>query len=175
MIGMSTRAFLLHSVNFCLHGWYFALGFGQLVCSVQCILLRGQLLGEDVFLPLQGLELEAHDGELILVGPRRFCNFGCSIGWLVVLWWGVVWKIVPGRFGNHFGCRSQEGLWVSSCVVPSRVGLRAGNTVGALVGFSASLLPNQNAYTKVKQIKMAEFRPHICTCPVQIGWGYLYP
>ena len=28
MIGMSTRAFLLHSVNFCLHGCYFALGFG---------------------------------------------------------------------------------------------------------------------------------------------------
>ena len=39
MIGMSTRAFLLHSVNFCLHGWYFALGFGQLVCSVQSVLL----------------------------------------------------------------------------------------------------------------------------------------
>ena len=39
MIGMSTRAFLLHSVNFCLHGCYFALGFGQLVCSVQSILL----------------------------------------------------------------------------------------------------------------------------------------
>ena len=72
-----------------------------------------------------------------------------------------MWKIVPGRFGNHFGCGSQEGLWVSSCVVPSRVGLRAGNTVGTIVGFLASLRPNQNAYTKVEQSKVAEFRPHI--------------
>ena len=80
MIGLSTYTFLLHFVDFCLHGCYFALGFGQLVCSVQCVLQCGQLLGEDVFLLLQSLELEAHDGELILVGPRRFCNFGCSIG-----------------------------------------------------------------------------------------------
>ena len=29
------------------------------------------------------------------------------------------------------------------------------------VGFSASLRPNQNAYTKVEQSKVAEFRPHI--------------
>ena len=69
MIGMSTRAFLLHSVNFCLHGCYFALGFGQLVCSVQSILLDSQLFGEDIFLLFQGLKLEAHDCELILVGP----------------------------------------------------------------------------------------------------------
>jgi len=68
---------------------------------------------------------------------------------------------VPERFGNHFGCPPKEGLWVSSCVVPSRFGCRAGNTVGALVGFSASLRPNQNAYTKVEQSKVAEFRPHI--------------
>ena len=98
--------------------------------------------------------------------------FHWVIGCLVV---GVVWKIVPGRFGNHFGCRSRESLWVSFCVVPSRVGLRAGNTVGTLVGFSASLLPNQNAYTKIKQGKVAECRLRISTCLVQIGWGYLYP
>ena len=69
MIGMSTRAFLLHSVNFCLHGWYFALGFRQLVCSVQSVSLDNQLLGEDILLLFQGLELEAQGGELILVGP----------------------------------------------------------------------------------------------------------
>ena len=40
---------------------------------------------------------------------------------------------------------------------------------GEVVGFSASLQPNQNAYTKVIQSKAAEFRPHICTCPGQIG------
>ena len=85
MIGLSNCTFLLHFINFCLYGRYFALGLGQLVCSLQRVLLRGQLLGEDVFLTLQGPELEAHDGELILVGPRRFCNFGCSISWLVVL------------------------------------------------------------------------------------------
>ena len=98
MIGLSTCTFLLHFDDFCLHGRYFALGFGQLVCSVQCVLLRGQLLGEDVFLLLQGLEMEAHDGELILVGPRRFCNFGCSIGWLVVLW-GLCGKVFLGGSG----------------------------------------------------------------------------
>ena len=74
---------------------------------------------------------------------------------------GVVWKGILGRFGNHFECDPQEGLWFSSCVVPSRVGLRAGNTVGALVGFLASLRPNQNAYTEVKRSKVAEFRLHI--------------
>ena len=87
----------------------------------------------------------------------------------------VAWIGVPGRFGNHFGCPPKEGLWVSSCLVPSGVALRAGNTVGALVGFSAFLSPNQNACTKVKQSKVVEFSPHICPCPVQIGWGYLYP
>ena len=55
MIGLSACTFLLHFVNFCLHGCYFALGLGQLVCSLQRILLRGQLLGEDFLLPLQGL------------------------------------------------------------------------------------------------------------------------
>ena len=70
-----------------------------MVCSVQCVLLRGQLHGEDVFLLLQSLELEAHDGELILVGPRRFCNFGCSIGWLVVLWWGLCGEVFLGGSG----------------------------------------------------------------------------
>jgi len=59
MIGMSTRAFLLHSVNFCLHGCHFALGLSQLVCSIQRVLLGSQLLGEDIFLLFQGLELEA--------------------------------------------------------------------------------------------------------------------
>ena len=85
VIGLSACAFLLHFVNFCLHGCYLALGLSQLVCSLQHVLLRGQLLGEDVFLPFQGLELEAHDGELILVRPRKFCDFGCGIGWLVVV------------------------------------------------------------------------------------------
>ena len=74
---------------------------------------------------------------------------------------GVVWKGLLGRFGNHFGCRPRGGLWFSSLFVPSRVGLRAGNTVGALVGFSASLQPKQNAYTKVALSKIAEFRPHV--------------
>ena len=69
MIGLSVRAFLLHYVNFCLHGCYFALGLSQLVCSIQRVLLGSQLLGEDIFLFFQGLKLEAHDGELILVGP----------------------------------------------------------------------------------------------------------
>ena len=75
MIGLSACTFLLHFVNFCLHGCYFALGLGQLVCSLQRILLRGQLLGENVFLLFQCLELEAHDGELVLAGPRRSCDF----------------------------------------------------------------------------------------------------
>ena len=75
MIGMSVRAFLLYSVNFCLHVCYFALDLGQLVCSLQRILLRGQLLGENVFLLFQCLELEAHDGELVLAGPQRSCDF----------------------------------------------------------------------------------------------------
>ena len=83
--------------------------------------------------------------------------------------------VVPGRFGNHFGCPPQGGQWISSFVVPSRVGLQAGNTMGALVGFSASLQPKQNAYTKEVQSKVAEFCPHICTCPVQIGWGVFIP
>ena len=69
MIGLSVRTFLLHYVNFCLHGCYFALGLSQLVCSIQRVLLGSQLLGEDIFLFFQGLKLEAHDGELILVGP----------------------------------------------------------------------------------------------------------
>ena len=83
--------------------------------------------------------------------------------------------VVPGRFGNHFGCPPQGGQWISSFVVPSRVGLQAGNTMGALVGFSASLQPNQNAYTKIKQGKVAECRLRISTCLVQIGWGVFIP
>ena len=83
--------------------------------------------------------------------------------------------VVPGRLGNYFGFPPEEGLWVFSFAVPSRVGLQAGNTVGALVGFSASLQPKKNAYMKVVQSKVAEFLSHIFTCPVQIGWGYLYP
>ena len=93
------------------------------------------------------------------------------VGCLVV---GVMWKCVLGWFGNHFGCRP-GGLWFSSLFVPSRVGLRVGNAVGALVGFSASLQPNKNAYMKVVQSIVAEFCPHICTCPVQIGWGVFIP
>ena len=83
--------------------------------------------------------------------------------------------VVPGRFGNHFGCPPQGGQWISSFVVPSRVGLQAGNTMGALVGFSASLQPNQNAYTKIEQGKVAECRLRISTCLVQIGWGVFIP
>jgi hypothetical protein len=83
--------------------------------------------------------------------------------------------VVPGRFGNHFGCPPQLGLWVSSFVVPSGVGLQAGNTVGALVGFSAFLQPNQNAYTKIEQGKVAKCRLRISTCLVQIGWGVFIP
>ena len=70
---------------------------------------------------------------------------------------------------ESFWVSSRGVLWFSSLFVPSRVGFRAGNTVGVLFGFSASLQPNQNAYTKVIQSKAAEFRPHICTCPAQIG------
>ena len=55
------------------------------------------------------------------------------------------------------------------------VDLQAGNTVGALVGFSASLQPNQNAYTKIEQGKVAECRLRISTCLVQIGWGVFIP
>ena len=40
---------------------------------------------------------------------------------------------------------------------------------------TASLRPNQNAYTKVEQSKVAEFCPHICMCLVQIGWGIYTP
>ena len=103
MIGMSTRAFLLHSVNFCLHGWYFALGFGQLVCSVQSVLLDSQLFGEDIFLFFQGLELEAQGGELILVGPRGICTFGNSVGWVVVICWGLCGKVFLRGSGIMLG------------------------------------------------------------------------
>ena len=44
--------------------------------------------------------------------------------------------VVPGRLGNYFGFPPQEGLWVFSFAVPSRVGFQAGNTVRASVGFS---------------------------------------
>ena len=138
MIGLSVRTFLLHSVNFCLHGCYFALGLSQLVCSIQRILLYGQLFGEDIFLLFQGLKLEAHDCELILVGPRRICNFGSSVGWLVALWWGLCGKVFLGGSGIILGV-VQGGLWFSSLFGPSNVGFRAGNTVGALVGSLASL------------------------------------
>ena len=67
VVGLRVRTFFLHSVNFCWHGCYFALGLSQLVCSVQRVLLDSQLLGKDIFLFFQGLELEAHGGELILV------------------------------------------------------------------------------------------------------------
>ena len=50
--------------------------------------------------------------------------------------------------------------------VPSRVGFRAKNTVGTLVGFSTSLSPNQRAYTKVGQDKVVGCRlritPNLC-------------
>ena len=71
MVGLRARSFFLHSVNFCLHGCYFVLGLGQLVCSVQGILLNGQLPGEDLFLLFQSIKLEIQNGELILVRPRR--------------------------------------------------------------------------------------------------------
>ena len=56
-------------------------------------------VGEDVFLLLQGLEMEAHDGELILVRSRRFCNFGCGIRWLVVMWWELSRWVFPRGSG----------------------------------------------------------------------------
>ena len=82
---------------------------------------------------------------------------------------GIVWEGLPERFGNHVGRRPRVDLWLSSLFVPSRVGLRDGNTVGATVGFYASLQPKQNAYTKVVLSKAAEFRPHVNTCRVQVG------
>ena len=94
------------------------------------------------------------------------------VGCLVV---GVMWKCVLGWFGNHFGCRPGGGLWFSSLFVPSRVGFRAGNMVDALFGFSASLQPNQNAYTKVIQSKAAEFRPHICMSSTNMLGGIYTP
>ena len=103
MIGMSIHAFLLHSVNFCLHGCYFALGFGQLVCSVQSVLLDSQLFGEDIFLLFQGLELEAQGGELILVGPRGIYTFGNSVGWVVVICWGLCGKVFQRGSGIILG------------------------------------------------------------------------
>jgi len=72
---------------------------GQLVCPIQRILLGSQLLGEDIFLVFQGLELKAHDSEFILVGTQRLCNFECSIGWLVVIWWGLCGKVFLGGSG----------------------------------------------------------------------------
>ena len=93
MIGLSVRAFFLHSVKLCFHSCYFALGLGQLVCSVQRVLLDGQLLGEVIFLLFQSLELEAQGGELILVGPRGMCTLGNSVGWLVVICWGLCGKV----------------------------------------------------------------------------------
>ena len=99
MIGLSACTFLLHFVNFCLHGRYLALGLGQLFCSLQRILLCGQLFGEDVFLPFQGLELEAHDGELILVGPQSSCNFGCCVQSLCFLWWEFCGWVLLGCSG----------------------------------------------------------------------------
>ena len=62
MIGLSACTFLLHFVNFYLHGCYLAVGLNQLVCSLQRILLCGQLFDEDIFLLFQGLKLEAYDG-----------------------------------------------------------------------------------------------------------------
>ena len=87
----------------------------------------------------------------------------------------VVWKGLLERFGNHFGRRPRVGLWLFCLFVPSRVGFRAGNMVDALFGFSASLQPNQNAYTKIKQGKVAECRLRISTCLVQICWGVFIP
>jgi len=81
----------------------------------------------------------------------------------------------PGMLGNHFDFPPLVRLWFSSFVVPSRVGFRAENAVGALVGFSASLSPNQQAYTKVGQDKEAESRLCISTWPVHIGWGVFIP
>ena len=49
------------------------------------------------------------------------------------------------------------------------------NSSLAIVGFFASLQPNQNAYTKVALSRTAEFRPYVNTCRVQVGWEYLYP
>jgi hypothetical protein len=103
IIGLSVRAFFLHSIKLCFHSCYFALGLGQLVFSVQRVLLDGQLLGKDLFLLFQGLELEAQGGELILVGPRRICNFGSSVGWLVALWWGLCRKVFAGGSGIILG------------------------------------------------------------------------
>ena len=100
--------------------------------------------------------------------PEGFVPSGIPLGgWLSFA--GVVWKGLPERFGNHVGRRPRVGLWLSSLFVPSRVGLRAGNTVGATVGFFASLQPKKNAYTKVELSKTAEFRPHVNTCRVQVG------
>ena len=103
MVGLRARAFFLHSVNSCLHSCYFALGLGQLVCSVQGVLLNGQLLGEDLFLLFQTLKLEVQSGELILVGPRRICNFGGSIGWLVVIWWRLCGEVLLRGSGIILG------------------------------------------------------------------------
>ena len=87
----------------------------------------------------------------------------------------VAWKGFLRWFGNHFGCHPHGVRKVFSLFVPSRVGFRAGSTVGATVGFFAFLQPKQNAYTKVALSRTVEFRPYVNTCRVQVGWGYLYP
>ena len=96
MIGLGACIFLLHFVYFRLHGCYLALGFGQLVCSLQHVLLRGQLLGEDVFLLFQGLKLEAYNCELVLVGPRRSCDFVCGAWRLGFRRWELCGRVFLG-------------------------------------------------------------------------------
>jgi len=81
----------------------------------------------------------------------------------------------PGMLGNHFDFPPLEGLWVSSFVVPLRVGFRAENAVGALVGFSASLSPNQQAYTKVGQDKGQRVAFILARGQYILVGGYLYP
>jgi len=103
VIGLSVCTFFLHSVNLCLHGCYFAPGLSQLVCSVQRVLLNGQLLGKDLFLFFQGLKLEAQGNELILVRPRRICNFGSSVCWLVVIRWRLCGRVFFDGSGIMLG------------------------------------------------------------------------
>ena len=49
--------------------WLLLCTWPQPVGLLNSARFAGLLLGEDIFLLFQGLKLEAHDGELILVGP----------------------------------------------------------------------------------------------------------
>ena len=93
------------------------------------------------------------------------------------------WLSFGGSCVEEFSSMVREPFWVSSttgslgflfvCAIEGC--FQAGNTVGATVGFVASLQPKPNAYTKMALSKTAEFRPLVNTCRVQVGSGVFIP